>query len=128
MALELLEKAASAQNPSAEALTILGTVYETGGLVCKRSGKMHPLIKNQSKETALRFYQDAAKMGCIQASNHLGKLSYQSGDLKAAANHFKRAAEANDKLGQFNLATCYELGYAKFAQLTGVKPQPDSVE
>ena len=67
-------------------------------------------------------------MDCLEASNHLGKMAYDGGDLKSAIEHFKRASDAGDKVGQHNLATCYELGYAKYAQLTGSKPQPDSVE
>ena len=60
VALEYFEKASKAENPAPEALTILGTVYETGGLKCERSGRLHPLIKNVSIENAKKLYQDAA--------------------------------------------------------------------
>lgn len=109
--MNLLEKAAEARTPAPEALTLLGSVYETGGLTCPRTGKFHMLIKNQSLAKAEELYRDAAQMGCILAQNHLGKVAYEQGSFGKAADHFKNAAQENDKLGLFNLGTCYELGY-----------------
>lgn len=60
VALQYIEKAANAKIPAPEALTLLGTVHETGGLRCPHTKKLHVLIKSRSRQKAEELYKEAA--------------------------------------------------------------------
>lgn len=60
------------------------------------------------KKKALQLYQDAADHE--EAMNSIGFFLYERGDLKRAADFFRKSADKGNATGLNNLGTWYELG------------------
>lgn len=60
---------------------------------------------------AIKWYEDAATSGCVQAMNSLGSLFYNDfKDYVQAAEWYKKAANKGCTRALNNLGICFELG------------------
>lgn len=57
MALKLFKQAAKADLP--EAITVLGTIYDSGGFTDEKTGQFYPLVRRNT-DLAVEFYAKAA--------------------------------------------------------------------
>lgn len=88
-----------AQDGDARAQYSLGKLFETGG-------EGLPVDRPQ----ALEWYGKAAEQGIAAAFNNLGLMHAQDGKPTQAAEFWKKAAERNHPMGQYNLALAFFRG------------------
>lgn len=101
-AMELFQKASANGNSAADMR--LATAYETGRDVPK-NGKL-----------AIKYYEKAAEAGVIKAQLKLGQLLRDGfdnvqHDYAASLAWFRKAADAKDPEGEYQIGVAYEQGY-----------------
>lgn len=106
-ALEWLNTAAKGGNPSA--LDTLGSLYFNGGSVGKKVIKSDP-------DAAIAQFEELAKQGNavglrkmagVYEAGNVGKVAK---DFKKALEYYSKAAQGNDAIAQFRLASMYDTG------------------
>lgn len=79
MALKLFKQAARADLP--EAVTILGTIYDSGGFTDEKSGQFYPLVRRNT-DLAVEMYAKAASSGDDDALNYIGAFHFNKNEDK----------------------------------------------
>lgn len=120
----LAAKAIKAENYS-EARHLLEPLLDSGSEYALTTlGWMHEAGKGvpQNRKEAALYYERAAKLGCLDAFNSLGRVLRNDGELTNARNAFKQGAE----LG--NLGSMSWLGFMMFWGEGGAKDDQNGMK
>ena len=101
VAFDYLKQAVDAKYP--DALNDMGCYYANGDMVEKNI------------EKAKELFQEAIDLGCIEAYNNMGNLYIYEGyvkkpNWKAAIEYYRKGAEKNDPVAQYNYGWCLKKG------------------